>query len=48
MKKNREFEHFDNAMRQLIRVSRTDLKAALDAEKAAKKQRKAKRNDKSN
>jgi len=36
MKNNREFEKFDNTMRQLITVSHSELKAKLDAEKAAK------------
>ena len=45
MKRNQEFENFDKGMEQLLKVSHDDLKAALDAEKAAKakKKRKAKK-----
>lgn len=42
MKNNSEFEKFDRTMRKLMTVSHGELKAKLDAEKAAKK-RKAKR-----
>jgi hypothetical protein len=41
-----EFENFDRTMRQLMSVPHSDIKAALDAEKAAKakkKKRKAKK-----
>ena len=37
-----EFERFDRAMGALHKVSHADLKAKLDAEKAAKKKRKPK------
>jgi hypothetical protein len=41
--KNKEFENFDNTMKQLISVPHAEIKAKLDAEKAAKtKKRKAK------
>jgi hypothetical protein len=44
MKTNQsEFQNFDNTMRQLIKVPHSEIKAALDAEKAAKKKRKAKK-----
>jgi len=36
MKRADEYEKFDNTMRKLIRVSHSELKAKLDAEKAAK------------
>lgn len=36
-KKSHEYENFDATMRQLMKVSHAELKAALDAEKAAKK-----------
>jgi hypothetical protein len=35
-KSNPEFERFDKTMDTLLKVSHDDLKAALDAEKAAK------------
>jgi hypothetical protein len=38
-KRNYEYENFDATMRQLMKVSHTDLKAKLDAEKAAKKRK---------
>jgi hypothetical protein len=41
--KNREYENFDNAMAGLLRVSHKKLKAKLNAEKAAKKRKKAKK-----
>ncbi len=40
---SREFENFDNTMRQLMKVPHSEIKAALDAEKAAKKKRKTKK-----
>ena len=40
-KRNIEFEQFDKTMGQLLRASHEEIKAKLDAEKAAKK-RKAK------
>jgi hypothetical protein len=36
-KRNVEFEKFNNTMRDLMKVSHGELKAKLDAEKAAKK-----------
>jgi hypothetical protein len=35
-----EFENFDRTMRDLMSVPHTEIKAALDAEKAAKKRKK--------
>ena len=37
-----EFEKFDNMMHRLIRVPHSEMKAALDAEKMAKAQKKRK------
>jgi hypothetical protein len=34
--KNTEFDKFDTLMRELVRVPHAELKATLDAEKAAK------------
>ena len=39
MKKNNEFDNFDRTMRDLMSVPHDEIKAALDAEKAAKKRR---------
>ena len=39
MTKSKEFENFDDTMRQLLKVPHAKLKAALDAEKAAKKRK---------
>jgi hypothetical protein len=39
MKKMNEFETFDMTMRKLISVSHSEIKAKLDAEKAAKAKR---------
>jgi hypothetical protein len=36
-----EFKKFDNFMRQLVAVPHSEIKAALDAEKKAKKRKKA-------
>ena len=41
-KNNEEFERFDKGMGALLKVSHDDLKAALDAEKAAKAKKKRK------
>jgi hypothetical protein len=42
--KESEFDNFDRTMRQLITVPHSEIKAKLDAEKAAKeKKRKAKK-----
>jgi len=44
MKSSNEFENFDRTMRDLMSVPHSEIKAALDAEKAAKKKkRKAKK-----
>ncbi len=40
MADSREFENFDRTMRDLISVPHDEIKAALDAEKAAKKKNK--------
>ena len=40
---NPEFERFDKTMDALLKVSYSDLKADLDAEKAAKVKRKTKK-----
>ena len=37
---NRQFENFDRTMRDLMSVPHSEIKAALDAEKAAKKRKK--------
>lgn len=37
--RTREFDRFDSAMRKLMKVSHDDIKAALDAEKQAKKEK---------
>jgi uncharacterized tellurite resistance protein B-like protein len=42
MKKNSEFERFDRAMHQLIKVPHSEIKAALDAEKEEKQRTKRK------
>jgi hypothetical protein len=42
MGKKSEFKRFDEAMGALLSVSHDELKAKLDAEKAAKKGRKSK------
>ena len=38
-----EFENFDRTMRELISVPHSEIKAKLEAEKRAKKKRKAKK-----
>ena len=38
--KNPEFENFDRTMRDLMSVPHSEIKAALDAEKATKQQKK--------
>jgi hypothetical protein len=40
--KNAEFENFDRTMRDLMKVPHSEIKAALDAEKAAKQKKKRK------
>jgi len=39
---NTEFQNFDRTMRNLMKVSHEEIKAALDAEKAAKQRKKRK------
>jgi hypothetical protein len=39
-KSNPEFERFDKTMDALLKVSHSDLKAVMDAEKAAKQAKK--------
>jgi hypothetical protein len=44
VKRSKEFEKFDNAMEQLLKVPHSEIKKKLDAEKAEKaKKRKAKK-----
>ncbi len=43
MKKPNEYENFDNLMRELVKVPRSELKAKLDAESKAKKRKKSKK-----
>lgn len=44
MRESSEFSNFDRTMRELIKVPHSEIKAALDAEKAAKeKKRKARK-----
>jgi hypothetical protein len=38
-KNSKEFENFDRTMRQLVSVPHSEIKAKLDAEKAAKKRK---------
>jgi hypothetical protein len=40
---NSEFENFDSTMRTLMKVPHSEIKAKLDAERRAKKKRKAKK-----
>ena len=40
MKASREFENFDRTMRDLMSVPHAEIKAALDAEKMARKRKK--------
>ena len=37
--KNQEFQNFDRTMRKLMSVPHSEIKAKLDAEKAAKKRK---------
>lgn len=41
-KQSREYGNFDRMMRKVLKVSHSELKAKLDAEKAAKQRKKAK------
>ena len=44
MKKNsNEYQNFTNAMIQIMKVTHSEIKAKLDAEKAARKRKKAKK-----
>jgi hypothetical protein len=43
MKKQKEFENFDNAMRELLKVPHSDIKTKLDEEKKTKKRKKSKK-----
>lgn len=43
MKNTSEFENFDRTMRELLKVSHSEIKAKLGAEKQAKKRKKAKK-----
>lgn len=43
MKRNAEFEKFDRTMREILKVSHREVKATLDAEKAAKRRKKSKK-----
>lgn len=38
-----EYENFDRTVRELLKVPHSEIKAKLDAEKEAKKQKKSKR-----
>jgi hypothetical protein len=40
VKNNPQFDNFDRTMRDLISVPHSEIKAALEAEKAAKKRKK--------
>ena len=39
MKRASEFDRFDSTMRELMKVPHSEIKAKLDAEKKAKKQK---------
>lgn len=43
MRRHNEFENFDRMVRDVLKVPHTDIKAKLDAEKAAKKRKKPKK-----
>lgn len=43
MSENQEFERFTNAMRKLVRVPHSEVKAQLDAEKEAKKRKRTRK-----
>ena len=43
MKKTSEFANFDRTMRDLLKVSHAEIKAKLEAEKAAKTRKKSKK-----
>ena len=42
MKRESEYKRFDRTMRDLLKVPHSEIKARLDAEKAAKKRKKSK------
>lgn len=48
MKKTAEFEKFDRAMEQLLKVPHSEIKKKLDAEKQEKRKRKAAKKDRAN
>ena len=39
MKQNQEYDKFDQVMRKLMKVPHSEIKAKLDAEKAAKEKK---------
>ena len=41
--RNPEFDNFDRAMHELMKVPHSEIKAKLDAEKKAKKRKKARK-----
>ncbi len=43
MKKTNEYDNFENLARRIINVPHSEVKAKLDAEKAAKKRKKPKK-----
>ena len=43
MKPSKEFENFDHAMRELLKVSHSEIAAKLEAEKQGKKRKKPKK-----
>jgi hypothetical protein len=45
-KPTREFDNFDRTMRDLMSVPHSEIKAALDAEKATKKRKKKRKTEK--
>jgi hypothetical protein len=48
MKKNsNEYDNFEHTMRELIKVPHSEIKAKLDAEKAAKKRKNSRRSSSS-
>jgi hypothetical protein len=43
MKKTNEYDNFENLARRIINVPHSEVKAKLDAEKAAKKRKKSRK-----
>jgi hypothetical protein len=43
MTKQKQFENFDNVMRELLKVPHSEIKAKLEEEKAAKRRKKSKK-----